>query len=261
MKILMSIFLISLVQFINMNTANALSSKRAATNIWLQQQQNINPRPLEIISALKNEAKNYGIKINRYSINATDILVNAKVRVKSKAYQYKRILNTTFMFDNIELIETKRSKKYFHFNLKLKKAKKDKRESYSKSKHIIFKSKTQVKYAVIDLIKKIKPIGNLITFCQTPALKIKPAYIGSKVKLIIYSYHLRFSGTFSKVIAALSFISNNTKYVSTHNLILKPTKSNYQLDVDLRFYHQGTRRNSLDKAYVFEKVTTDKICN
>ncbi len=261
MKVLMYVFLISLVQLTYFNTANALSSKRAAINIWLQQQQDINPRPLKIISTIKKEAQNFGVKINRYNINATDILISAKVRAKPKAYQLKRILSTTFMFNEIKLTKIKRTEKYFYFNLNLKKAKEDKREIYKKSKHAIFKSKTQVKYAVIDLIKKIKPIGNLTTFCQIPALKIKPAYIASKVKLIIYSYQLKFSGTFSKAKETLSIISNNTKYISTHNLVLNSKKSNYELDVDLRFYHQGTRRNSLDKAYVFEKVTTDKICN
>ncbi|VAW95863.1 hypothetical protein MNBD_GAMMA22-1886 [hydrothermal vent metagenome] len=262
MKILLFTISISLTLFtFYSNTANALSSKRAAINIWLQQQQDVNPRPLEIISTLTKNAKNYGININHYSINASKVFISAKARTKSDAYQFKRILDTTFMFDESQLTKTKRTQKHFYFSLQLKKSKKDKRETYSKSKHIIFKSKTQIKYAVIKLIKKIKSKGELATFCPTTPLIDKPAYVGSRVKLIIYSYKIKFSGSYTKVKNVIGLLSEHTKYISLHNLSFKKKKSSYNLSADLRFYQQASRRNSLDKAYVFEKLVTDKICN
>ncbi|MFV2061159.1 MAG: hypothetical protein ACC653_10790 [Gammaproteobacteria bacterium] len=243
------------------NVAYAITpSQRAAINIWLQQQQDINPPPLSIIFNLNQKAKQNKIIINHYNIDSKDILINAKTKTKSNIIHYKRILDTTFMFDTISVKTSKYRNKYHYFSLNFKKANIDKRESYNKSKYIIFKSKTQIKYSIINLIEKLKATGTLKSFCPASPLKNKPHYLGARIKLIIYSYKMKFSGSFDKVKKALSYIENSSNYISTHNLTIIVNKNNYDLNVDLRFYQLANRRNSIDKPYVFERVNTDKIC-
>jgi hypothetical protein len=243
------------------NLAHAITpSQRAAINIWLQQQQDINPRPLDIILILKKKAHTNKINIIHYSINSKNILINAKTRIKSNIVQYKRILDTTFMFDEIKIKTTKYRNKYYYFSLNLVKVSADKRQTYNKSKHSLFKSKTQIKYLIIDLIKKLNAISALKTFCPDSSLKLKPNHVGARIKLIIYSYKVRFTGSFEQIKKALNRIENNSNYISLHNLTLVANKKSYDLEVHLRFYQQGSRRNNIDKPHVFERVNTDKVC-
>ncbi len=234
-------------------------SQRAAINIWLQQQQNINPRPINIIATLKNKAQRHNIKITRYNINSNKVEINARSKTKSNIFQYKRILDTTFMFDKISI--SKRQNKSNHFKLKLTKANLDNKGEFKKSNHQIYKSNTQVKYSIINLIDSITPWGTLQSFCPSKPLKLKPNYVGARIKLIIFSYHLKFSGTFKKINQVLNLISNNKKYISMHNLILKNNGSTYNLEIDLRFYQEGSRRNNVDKPFIYKKVKSNKICN
>lgn len=253
-------FTILQITGINYNAHAITPPQRAAINIWLQQQQNINPRPLKIIYILKSKTKNYKIKINQYSIDSNNVNIAAKTKLKSNIIKYKRILDTTFMFDEIIIKNTKRHNKNYHFDLILKKANIDKRGVYKNSEHKIFKSKTQVKYSIIKLIDKISAMGTLKYFCTSTPLKIKPGYVGARIKLIIFSYNMKFSGSFKNVTKVLGLISNNTNYISMHNLTLTANKKIYDFEVDLRFYQQDSRRNNLDKVFKFEKVKTDKIC-
>lgn len=242
-------------------TAFAITpSQRAAINIWLEQQQDINPRPLKIISNLKNKAKSHNIKINVYHINLNNVKINASTKHKSNISKFKRILDTTFMFDNITIKNTKYRNKKYYFNLHLKKANLDKRGVYKKSSHTIFKSKTQVRYSIVNLIDKIKITGTIKNFCPSIPLKLKPQYIGARIKYIIYSYHLNVHGNFDNTIRILDLISRNTNYISMHNIKLKTDKKEYNLKIDLRFYQQASKHNNLDKTFVYEQVRTDKIC-
>ncbi|MFV1982681.1 MAG: hypothetical protein ACC657_04005 [Thiohalomonadales bacterium] len=235
-------------------------SQRAAINIWLQQQQNINPRPLPVISTLKNKANINNIRINRYSINSNNVKINAITPIKSNITKYKRMLDTTFMFEEIAITNTKYINKNYHFNLILNKANVENRGVYNNSNQVFLKSKTQVKYLISRLITKMNSTESLNYFCPASPLKTKPKYIGARIKLIIYSYHIKFSGSFKNIINTLSLITDNPNYISIHNLIIAANKKSFKLEFDVRFYQQTSKRNNIDKTFVYEQVKTDKIC-
>ncbi len=257
-----SIYIILLLQITCFSQiANALSpTQQAAINIWLQQQKNLNPRPINIIAALKNKAKLYNITISRYNLNSNKITINARSKNKSNILQYKRILDTTFMFEKILITNTKSQNKNNYFKLNITKANLDNKGEFKKSSHQIYKSNTQVKYSIINLIDKITSMGQLQSLCPSKPLILKPNYVGARIKLIIFSYHLKFSGSFNKTMEVLSLISNNKKYISIHNLILKNNGAKYELEADLRFYQEASRSNNRDKTFAFEKVKSKKIC-
>jgi len=243
------------------NSAYAVTpSQRAAINIWLQQQENINPRPLKIISNLKNNTKNYKINIYSYSIDLNNINISASTRNKSNISKYIRILDSTIMFDEIKVINIRQKNNRYYFKLKLKQANADKRRDYKKSKHTILKSKTKVKYLISALINKIKPMGKLNYFCPTSPLKDKPNHVGARVKLIIFSYQIKFSGSYKNIKNVIDQITSNVGYISMHNLKIKTTNKLYSMEADLRFYHLASRLNKLDKSFIFKLVKTDKIC-